>query len=531
MESFAKFDKLIDKRLLKSLADNSLIHPTLIQSEFIPLALSNKDILANAKTGSGKTLAYLLPIIQTIINYNTQQNNTSSTFVKSLILVPTNELSQQVQLQLTSLLTYLRNDISFINLSSNSGDNTKLQKVLLSDKPDLIISTPSNLLHLLKSSNPLINLSRLLNLCIDEADLILSYGHENDMKQLFNDNHLPKIYQTFLMSATLTQNVQNLKKVILRNPVTLKLHENEEDYKNLNQYFVNCNEFEKYLLIYVILKLKLIKGKILLFVNSVESGFKLRLFLEIFGIRSVVLNRELPFNSRFHIVQEFNKGVYDYIIATDEAGKFDNEDLDESESDDDIDVDEDEESDDENVDKEIDELLPSENEEDHNNNYKIDLPEMSEKKRKLKSKKAENKLKNEKKQKQKKKSEMDFGVARGVDFVDVACVINFDIPKNSSSYTHRIGRTARAGKSGISLSFVVEDEMKKKNDKKIFTKIRRKEEKKGGIKLWEFDWDQVNGFKYRVSDALKIVTPNSVKEARVKELKNEILNNDKLKVS
>ena len=63
-----------------------------------------------------------------------------------------------------------------------------------------------------------------------------------------------------------------------------------------------------------------------------------------------------------------------------------------------------------------------------------------------------------------------------------------------------------------------------------FKRRKRKEEKKGGIKLWEFDWDQVNGFKYRVSDALKIVTPNSVKEARVKELKNEILNNDKLKL-
>lgn len=50
--------------------------------------------------------------------------------------------------------------------------------------------------------------------------------------------------------------------------------------------------------------------------------------------------------------------------------------------------------------------------------------------------------------------------ARGLDIPDVACVVNFDIPFNSEDYVHRIGRTGRAGKTGLSLSFATPDDVK-----------------------------------------------------------------------
>jgi ATP-dependent RNA helicase DDX56/DBP9 len=51
-------------------------------------------------------------------------------------------------------------------------------------------------------------------------------------------------------------------------------------------------------LLYVLLKLRLIKGKALIFVNNIDRGYRVKLFLEKFGIRAGVLNSELPFNSR-----------------------------------------------------------------------------------------------------------------------------------------------------------------------------------------------------------------------------------------
>jgi len=93
-----------------------------------------------------------------------------------------------------------------------------------------------------------------------------------------------------------------------------------------------------------------------MFVNDVDRCYRLKLFLEQFSIKSCVLNSELPLNSRYvlslnwlwfvitflsiHIVQEFNKGVYDYIIATDEANVAS---VREEDNDTDDDADEDEE--------------------------------------------------------------------------------------------------------------------------------------------------------------------------------------------
>lgn len=105
------------------------------------------------------------------------------------------------------------------------------------------------------------------------------------------------------MSATLTEEVDELKSVVLRNPVTVKLSDSESTrdgaVNKLTQYVVRTTEDDKFLLIYVILKLKLVKGKILIFVNDTDRGYRLKLFLEKFGIRAGVLNAELPFNSRW----------------------------------------------------------------------------------------------------------------------------------------------------------------------------------------------------------------------------------------
>ena len=166
-------------------------------------------------------------------------------------------------------------------------------------------------------------------------------------------------------------------------------------------------------------------------------------------------------------------------------------------------------------------------------------------------------VKNAKKQKTARKTGAnDYGVTRGIDFIDVACVINFDLPSSSRSYTHRIGRTARAGRSGMALSFVIpkkqwgpehqkgrfETSLKSaKRDEKVWKRIEKDQKESSGhssavggaegvVKEYRFDMKQVEGFRYRMEDGLRSVTRAYVREARIKEIKNEVLNSDKLKV-
>ena len=72
--------------------------------------------------------------------------------------------------------------------------------------------------------------------------------------------------------------------------------------------------------------------------------------------------------------------------------------------------------------------------------------------------------------------------ARGLDIDDIDCVINFDLPRSPADYIHRIGRTARAGKSGTAISFVGHE------NATHFKLI----EKRSGI---EIEKEQINGFE------------------------------------
>ncbi|OII77410.1 DEAD DEAH box helicase family protein [Cryptosporidium andersoni] len=56
---------------------------------------------------------------------------------------------------------------------------------------------------------------------------------------------------------------------------------------------------------------------------------------------------------------------------------------------------------------------------------------------------------------------------RGIDIANVNLVINYDVPSTIDTYTHRIGRTGRAGKSGVAISFVTQQ------DSNLFSELKR----------------------------------------------------------
>ncbi|CAO3618283.1 unnamed protein product [Cunninghamella echinulata] len=484
-ETFASFD--FDPRLSRAIAQLQFVHPTLIQAKAIPLALAGKDILARARTGYGKTAAYTLPIIQKILS--TKELN-SEPSIKALILVPTRELAEQVTKHIQRLLVYANQLIKVVNLASQ--DPPQLQKPMLTENPDIVVSTPSKALVHLQAQNMILNQS-LQNLVIDEADLVLSFGYEEDLRNILN--FLPKLYQSFLMSATFTKDIDDLKQLVLRKPVILKLEEEKEEKSQLTQYVIRCDELEKFLFTFVMVKLRLLHGKVIFFVNDIDRCYRLKLFFEQFSVKACVLNSELPLNSRYHIVEEFNRGIYNYLIATDESelqGELDSDDEEEEEG--------------------------SQDEKEENDDKK-------------KKKKTDKSIKV--------KKDKEYGVARGVDFMDVAAVINFDFPLSAKAYTHRIGRTARGGKQGMALSFVVPEELEdyrtdysRKNvkDEIIFKRVEKQQrEENQSISPYSFEKRNVDGFRYRVQDALKTVNKVSIQEARITEIKKEILNSEKLK--
>ena len=275
----------------------------------------------------------------------------------------------------------------------------------------------------------------------------------------------------------------------------------------------------------MIFKLKLVKGKCIIFVGDIDRCYRLKLYLEQFGTRSCVLNSELPVNSRIHVVEEFNKGVYDIIIASDEH-----------------------------------EVLGSETRhakhisKKPSNSTALEFTKVEAKEVDVTHRIIEDPDKveqqdepaeqpqhiPEKKPRKTTNSDKEYGVSRGIDFKNVACVLNFDLPTTAKSYTHRIGRTARAGKTGMALSFVVPASHYRKHkptsfptaqhDEAVLAQITAQQAKKGKeVKPYHFDMEQVAAFRYRMSDALRAVTRIAIREARTRELRQELLKSEKLK--
>jgi ATP-dependent RNA helicase DDX56/DBP9 len=136
----------------------------------------------------------------------------------ALILVPTRELAEQVY--------------KIVNLTQRVSD--AVQRSLLADSPDIVIATPARAVANLNTSS--VSLENLSHLVIDEADLVLSYGYEDDLQNVAKI--MPKGVQTMLMSATLTTEVETLKGLFCRNPVVLELEEKEDEGEGVSQYVV-----------------------------------------------------------------------------------------------------------------------------------------------------------------------------------------------------------------------------------------------------------------------------------------------------
>lgn len=500
----------LDARLSQAITQLRFVKPTLVQSKAIPLALEEKkDIIARARTGSGKTVAYAIPVIESILQDNESGN-------RSIVLVPSKELADQVTKLFKKLTLFCAKTVGVVNVAQNTSDAVLAS--LLAAKPAVAVGTPASVLACLKNGS--VDGKTIRYLVIDEADLILSYGYDNDLKEISEYLLVKKTTQTWLMSATLSDEVDDIKNTFCRsNLAVLKLDDEEAQEKNKNklmQYYVKCGELEKFLLAYVIFKLNLIKGKTLIFVNDIDRCYRLKLFFEQFGIKSCVLNSELPIASRLHIVDEFNKNIYHLLIATDDNTHYVREE--ETEAD-----------------------AEAEKQE-------------SETKDSSESKKSSKKSKS--------KKDKEYTVSRGVDFQNVSCVLNFDLPTSSTVYTHRIGRTARGHNSGMAMSFVVpKNEFLKhrasscvtaKRDEKILARILKSQEKRrvkdvvargldpetskegeddASVKIqpYVFDMAQVEAFRYRMQDAFRSVTKVAVREARVKEIKQELLASEKLK--
>lgn len=296
--------------LLKALQQQEYKHPTPVQQQAIPVALSNKDLLACAQTGTGKTAAFALPILQLL--FNDKKEGNASNHISALILTPTRELAIQIEESFKSYGAYT----GLKSFAVYGGVSQFHQVKKLRQGVDILIATPGRLLDL--ATQHLITLQHIKTLVLDEADRMLDMGFINDVRKILA--RLPQQKQTLFFSATMPPDIIHLSQSILNNPVSINITPASTTAETVEQavYFVEKSD-KRSLLIHLLKNDSI--DTALVFTETKFGADKLCAALRRENIRVQAIHGDKTQAERQKALNNFKNKHISVLIATDIAAR------------------------------------------------------------------------------------------------------------------------------------------------------------------------------------------------------------------
>lgn len=123
----------------------------------------------------------------------------------------------------------------------------------------------------------------------------------------------------------------------------------------------------------------------------------------------------------------------------------------------------------------------------------------------------------------------------GVDFKGVRTVINYQPPPSVASYTHRVGRTGRAGHAGIAVTLLspIDDAVRTQLDAHLVSTgaagVTANSSAHPGLQpLPRLTAASIESLRYRAEDVARSITKLAIKEARARDLRQQLLNSQRL---
>jgi ATP-dependent RNA helicase RhlE len=298
---FKDFD--FNPDLYEGLSAMGFRNATPIQEQAIPLILADKDLIACAQTGTGKTGAYLLPVMNKISLQENRHNNT-------LILAPTRELAQQIDLQVEAL-SYFTNISSLTVYGGGDGIAYEQQKRSMREGVDIIIATPGRLISHLSSG--LLKLDQLQHLILDEADRMLDMGFYDDIMKIIS--FLPEKRQTILFSATMPPKIRTLAAKLLHKPEQISIAISQPA-AGINQQAYFIHDSQKVKLLTEIMNPE-VYPSVLIFASTKEKVKNLGKVLRGLKFKAEAFHSDLDQKEREAILSEFKNKRVPVLIGTD----------------------------------------------------------------------------------------------------------------------------------------------------------------------------------------------------------------------
>lgn len=303
-----KFKELkLEKVILDAVEKIGFTEVTSIQELAIPEILKKKDLIGLAQTGTGKTAAFGLPIIDMLIREKKLDKKT-----RVLIVSPTRELAIQIR---DNILDYSQGTDLRCGVVLG-GVNQSSQKTVLQRGVDILVATPGRLVDLINQR--IANISNVEILVLDEADTMLDMGFIRDIKFIIGKTL--KERQTLLFSATINNEVKELSKQFMKDPIIIKTKTDEVTANNIEQELYYVDSTNKVNLLLELLSTKEQKTT-LIFTRTKHGANKLAERLSEFNLKTSVIHGNKTQSNRVKALNDFKTGKTKIMIATDIAAR------------------------------------------------------------------------------------------------------------------------------------------------------------------------------------------------------------------
>lgn len=310
-------DLALRPETIEALHAHGFIAPFAIQEMVLPIALSDGDVIGQAKTGTGKTLAFGIPVIERVIAPHDAEwaEFSHKGIPQVLIVVPTRELCTQV----TRDIEELASNRGIRTLAVYGGRAFEPQIEALQAGIEIVVGTPGRLLDLSRQGQ--LKLKEVSRLVLDEADEMLDLGFLPDVEKILA--HTPNRVQTMLFSATMPGDIIALARRFMNQPIHIRTQDSEDEgavVTRIKQHVLRAHAMDKIEMLARILQADK-RGPTIVFCRTKRTCQKTADDLLERGFRAATIHGDLGQGAREKALGDFKAGKSDVLVATDVAAR------------------------------------------------------------------------------------------------------------------------------------------------------------------------------------------------------------------
>ena len=294
----------IHEDVLEAIDEMGWDSPTPVQRDSYPLAVAGHDIIVQSRTGTGKTGAFGIPLVDSLISQDGDE--------QALVLAPTRELALQSAREIEKLGARRG-----INTVAVYGGASMDQQIRALDKGARVISgTPGRVLDHLKRGT--IKASRLRVLILDEADEMLSMGFAKELHAIIE--RLPKKRQTLLFSATVDRAIKRVAEKHMHDPQFLGLSGDHVGALGIEHFVYMVSGVGRVANLITVLETEDPESA-LIFCNTKAETEEVSAALQRAGFNAEWLNGDRPQREREEVLGRVRREEVRFLVATDVAAR------------------------------------------------------------------------------------------------------------------------------------------------------------------------------------------------------------------